>query len=167
MEPGCRRDLPAGPRCAAGQGEDRRTSGARPVRRRGCGRTVRRFKALVAGYDVVVVQGGFVEAGADDENAVEGRLDGDLVLVAGEAEAIVGDLGGEVLADLVAVDHPTDAQCVLVFATQRPALAPGRLRDGGESVSLAAIRAWRIVGPFVGQGGCGSGSGARRGSAGG
>ena len=40
--------------------------------------------------------------------------------------------GGEVLGDLVAVDHRADPECDGVLATQRAALAPGRGGDLGE-----------------------------------
>ena len=51
-----------------------------------------------------------LDVGADDVDAVELLLGRDLLLVAAIGEALVGDLGHEVLGHLVAVDHLPDAQ---------------------------------------------------------
>ena len=66
------------------------------------------------------------EAGAHDVDAVEGGLGGDLGGLAGEGEAGVGDVEGEVLGHLVPVDHGADPRPI--SALPRSGLVA---RDGG------------------------------------
>ncbi len=61
------------------------------------------------------------DAGAQHVDAVQGGFGGDGVLVAGVADAVAGDLDGEVLGDLAAVQHPVGAHGDLVRAAQRGA----------------------------------------------
>ncbi len=58
------------------------------------------------------------DRGADDINAIEGRLRGDGILLTGKGEARVGEREGEVLGHLVAVDHATDRKPDLVLPLQ-------------------------------------------------
>ena len=83
--------------------------------------------------------------GADDVDSVQRGLFGDAALIARVGEAVVGALGVEVLADLVAAKGPVGADGDHVLAPQRPLLAPGRGHDlvqlalgGGEQVQALA-----------------------------
>ena len=51
----------------------------------------------------------FLDARADDVNAVDGRFLGDLFLVDLERECLVGDISNDVLVDLVFADDFSDA----------------------------------------------------------
>ena len=85
-------------------------------------------EAFVGGDGGVAGDGGFVEAGADDVDAVELGFGGDAVEAPGPGEFLVGDGDIEVLLDLLAVGVPSDAAVDGVF----PAEAAGS--DGGGDV---------------------------------
>ena len=76
---------------------------------------------------VVEYRGG--QAGAHDIDAVEGRLGGDFLGLAGKAKAIVGNVEGEVLGHFVLVEHGSDFEADCRRAAQRLALAGHRRGD--------------------------------------
>jgi hypothetical protein len=78
-------------------------------------------QGLVGGDDFRAVQVSGGDAGAQHVDAVELGLGGDGVLIAGVADAVVGDLDGEVLGDLAAVQDPVGPDGDLVRAAQRGA----------------------------------------------
>src|SRR5712691_6279203 len=83
------------------------------------------------------------DAGADHVDPVEGSLGGDLLLVAAPGEGGAGDLGDEVLADLVLADHLPDPYPDLVRVLQppgghrRPDLGEIGLGGGEQVLALA------------------------------
>src|ERR1035438_4708441 len=83
------------------------------------------------------------DAGADHVDPVEGGLGGDLLLVAAPGEGGAGDLGDEVLADLVLADHLPDPYPDLVRVLQpagghrRPDLGEVGLGGGEQVLALA------------------------------
>jgi hypothetical protein len=87
---------------------------------------------------------GVVHAGADHVDPVEGGLAGDLVLVAPPGEGRTGDLGDEVLGDLVLADHLADPYPDLVRVFQPPGihrrLDLGQVVLGGGQQVLARHR---------------------------
>ena len=89
------------------------------------------------------------DAGADHVDPVEGGLGGDLVLVAAPGEAGAGDLGDEVLGDLVLADDLADPIPDLVRVLQPPGVDRcrdlGQVRLGGGEQFLA------LAGPVGGQ----------------
>ena len=52
-------------------------------------------EVFVAQHHVIAAQGVVGQAGAQHVDAVEGGLGGDAVLVAGEAEGLIGDVAGQ------------------------------------------------------------------------
>ena len=78
-------------------------------------------QSLVGGDHAGAVQVSGGDAGAQHVDAVHGGLGGDGVLVAGVADAVVGDVDGEVLGDLAPVQDPVRAHGDRVLAAQRPA----------------------------------------------
>src|SRR3990172_5251966 len=73
------------------------------------------------------------DAGAQDVDAVERCLGGDLLLLAGEGEAGVGDLELEVLADAPAVPDLADCE------PDRALAGEGALRDAGPDLGERAL----------------------------
>jgi len=63
---------------------------------------------LVRGHDLGRVHLLGRHGGADDVDPVQGRLGGDLVLVASEREPVIGDVQGVVLGHLVPADDLPD-----------------------------------------------------------
>ena len=84
---------------------------------------------------VVEYRGG--QAGAHDINAVEGRLGGDCLGLAGKAKAVVGNVEDEVLGHFVPVEHGSDFETDCGHATQRLALA-GHRRGEARQFAVAA-----------------------------
>src|SRR5690348_11211959 len=77
-------------------------------------------QGFVRGDDLGAVEVAGRDAGAQHVDAVELGLGGDGILVAGVADAVVGDLGGEVPGDVAAAQSPVGPYGDLV-----PARAPG------------------------------------------
>src|ERR1035437_8279954 len=92
-------------------------------------------QGLVGGHDHGGVHLLGTDGGADDVDPVQGRLGGDLVLVAGEVERVVGDVQPVVLGHLVAADDLPDPDPDLGGAGQAPGnhgrADLGQLRVGG------------------------------------
>ena len=86
-----------------------------------------------------------LDIGADDVDAVELFFGGDLLVEAFEGEGVLGDLGVEVLGDLVSVDDLSDADADSVLAAEGPLGAPGGLSAmGSRSFSVASRSASRL-----------------------
>ena len=89
--------------------------------------------------------------GADDVDAVQRRLCGDLLLVTLPREAVLARGGGEVLADLVRAQGPVGAHGDVLLAPQRPVLA---LRGPDDQVELGLRgrqQRLALAGPLGGQ----------------
>src|SRR5674476_1540863 len=108
-------------------------------------------QALVGGHHFGRVHLLDRHGGADDVDPVQGRLGGDLVLVAGEHERVVGDVEGVVLGHLVPADDLPDPDPDLPGTGQTPRVHGGddlgQLRVGGLQQRQA------FTGPLGGQGG--------------
>ena len=105
-------------------------------------------EGLVGGDDFAAVQVAGGDAGAQHVDAVELGLGGDGVLVAGVAEAVVADVGGEVLGDLAAGQHPVRAHGDRVLTAQRPP-GPGAGRGDLGQVGLGGREeALALAGPL-------------------
>src|SRR5271165_5606518 len=89
-------------------------------------------EGFVAAHRGGVVERSGGQAGAHDIDAVEGRLGGDGIGLAGEAEAGVGDVKGKVLGHLVVVEHGADLEPDFGLAAQRLAFAGDGGSDAGE-----------------------------------
>src|SRR5664280_2602700 len=77
-------------------------------------------QGLVGGHDFGRVHLLGTDGGADDVDPVQGRLGGDLVLVAGEGELVVGDVQPVVLGHLVPADDLPDPDPDLPGVGQAP-----------------------------------------------
>src|SRR5208283_1390227 len=105
-------------------------------------------QGLVGGDDLAAVQVAGPDAGTQHVDAVQGGFGGDGVLVAGVADAVVGDLDGEVLGDLAAGKDPVGAHGDLVLAAQRCAGPRAGRGDLGQ-VGLGGFeQAFALAGPF-------------------
>ena len=99
---------------------------------------LRERKARSTGEVLVGADGlGGVEAlgldvGADDVEAVELFFGGDLFAEPFEGEGVVGDVGLEVLGDLVAVDDLADADADVILSAEGAPFALGGRLDGFE-----------------------------------
>ena len=111
--------------------------GARSGRRWWMGRTLRSTEAADPGEALVPDGASGVRSGsigAGDVDAVELFFGGDLLVDAFEGEGVLGDLGVEVLGDLVSVDDFSDADADGVLAAEGPLGPPGGLSDGFEEL---------------------------------
>src|SRR5665811_1653755 len=77
-------------------------------------------QTLVGSYHLGGVHLLGAHGGADDVEAVQGRLGGDLVLVAGEGERVFGDVQGVVLDHLVPAHDLADPDPDLAGTVQAP-----------------------------------------------
>jgi hypothetical protein len=77
------------------------------------------------------------EFGDTNIDAVEGRLGGDCLGLAGKVKAVVGNVEDEVLGHFVPVEHGSDFETDYGHATQRLALA-GHRRGEARQFAVAA-----------------------------
>ncbi len=100
------------------------------------------FEVLVGGDHGGGVQFVSGDGGAQHVEAVQGGLGVDLVLLAGNSQAVIGDGDGEVLAGLVGADDLAGLDPDLPAPASRPART--RVMRGASSFSVAASSSSRV-----------------------
>jgi len=108
-------------------------------------------EGFVATHRGGVVESGGGQAGTDDVEAVEGRLSGDFVGLAGDGEAGVGNIEGEVLGHFVLVEHGADLQADFGFAVQRLAFADHRGGNASEVALGSGEQILALAGTLAGE----------------
>jgi len=98
---------------------------------------------LVGGDDLGCVHLLGRHGGADDVDPVQGRFGGDLLLVTGEPEPVVGDVQDVVLGHLVPADDLADPDPDLPAPPRRPAATAATILASAVSVASSSARRLR------------------------
>jgi len=109
-------------------------------------------EVFVAAHDIIAAQGGLGQAGAQHTDAIEGGLGGDLIVFAGEGEAVLGDVKVKVFGHFVVVDHLAHLQRDLVAPAQRALVSGGGGGDLGQLFfggrqQLVGLLYWHVKDP--------------------
>src|SRR5258708_22088042 len=107
------------------------------------------LEVLVGGHHAGGVQLADGDGGTQHVEPVQGGFGVDLVLLAGDRQAVIGDRDGEVLAGLVRADHLSDLDADLAGGAELAGLDAGD--DGGQQLLGGGHRGLALAGPLGGQ----------------